>query len=268
MTTEPLPAPPATTAPSGLVAAVARELRAFLGRLSLVPTVAFLTAGLALWAYDYYGDVTFFREVVGEWLGLRRKAEEMWSYFYWFGSAFVMLMLLPILVMRVTNRFAREEERVPSLGLGIGDWRVGIPCSLFFYAVMAVIVCGVAWMSDFQGKYPLYDDADRSLAMFVTYELAYGLYFVAWEFYFRGFMLFSLEKSLGIWAVFVQMLPFVVMHFGKPDLEAMSSVFGGIALGWLALRTRSIWYGVFVHAATAITLDCLVVGLRFYAGSR
>lgn len=253
---------------TGFVAAVRRELVLFLGRLELVPTVAFLTAGLALWAYDYYGGVRFFADVWAELFGLTRRTTEMWSYFYWFGSAFVMLMLVPAFVMRLTNRFVREEDRVATLGLGIGDWRLGLPCAALFYGVMVVLLLAVVWTSDFRGKYPLYDDADRSLAMFIAYEAAYALYFVAWEFFFRGFLLFSLEKSLGVWAIFVQMLPFVVMHFGKPDLEAMSSVFGGIALGWLALRTRSIWYGVFIHAATAVTLDCLIVGLRFYQGSR
>jgi membrane protease YdiL (CAAX protease family) len=129
-----------------------------------------------------------------------------------------------------------------------------------------VIVSVIAGMDSFQEYYPIYGDADRSLAMFVSYEIAYACYFVAWEFFFRGFMTFALEKHLGIWVIFVQMLPFAVMHFGKPGLESMSSVFGGIALGYLALRSRSIWYGVFIHAATAVTLDVLVVGIRWYRG--
>lgn len=248
-------------------AALRRELRLFFGELKLVPTVAFLAAGLCLWAYDTYGSLKFFKDVWGRMLDLRWEQADMWSFFYWYGSAFLLLMLLPWVIIRITNGFAKIEDRVPSLGLGLGDWKVGLPACVLFYGVMVVLLSVVVWTQDFRGKYPLYEDADRSLAMFLSYEMAYALYFVAWEFFFRGFMTFSLEKTLGVWAAFVQMLPFVVMHFGKPDLESMSSVFGGIALGWLALRTRSIWYGVFIHAATAVTLDCLVVGLRYYQGS-
>jgi len=248
-------------------AALRRELRFFFGRLQLMPTVAFIAAGLCLWAYDTYGSLAFFKRAWAPMLGLKWEAAEMWSFFYWYGSAFFVLMLLPWAIVQVTNRFVREDDRVPSLGLGLGDWRVGIPACALFYGVMVVLLAFVIWTQDFRGKYPLYEDADRSIAMFLSYELAYALYFVAWEFFFRGFMTFSLEKTLGVWTAFVQMLPFVVMHFGKPDLESMSSVFGGIALGWLALRTRSIWYGVFIHAATAVTLDVLVVGLRYYQGS-
>ena len=254
--------PPSRAAPRGLVATVRRELAVFLSHLSLVPTVAFVTAGLTLWAYDYYGGVRFFENVWAEVLRLDFDAAKAGSYFYWYGSAFVMLMLVPWAVMRLTNLVARDEDRVPSFGLGLGDWRFGLRCAGLFYGVMVVLLLVVVWTQDFRGKYPLYGDADRTLAMFLAYECAYALYFVAWEFFFRGFMTFSLEKTLGVWTVFVQMLPFLVMHFGKPDVEAMSSVFGGIALGWLALRTRSIWYGVFIHAATAVTLDCMVVALK------
>lgn len=249
-------------------AALRRELRFFFGRLSLVPTVAFIAAGLCLWAYDTYGSLAFFKFWWAPLIGLKWDDSEMWSFFYWYGSAFLVLMLLPIVIIRITNVFAKPDDRVPSLGLGLGDWRIGLPACALFYGVMVVLLSAVVWTGDFRGKYPLYDEADRSVAMFLSYELAYALYFVAWEFFFRGFMTFSLEKTLGVWTAFVQMLPFVVMHFGKPDLESMSSVFGGIALGWLALRTRSIWYGVFIHAATAVTLDVLVVGLRYYQGSQ
>ena len=84
-------------------------------------------------------------------------------------------------------------------------------------------------------------------------------YFIAWEYFWRGFMTFSLEKTFGPWVIWILMLPFVVHHFEKPDLEALSSILGGLALGWLALRTRSFWYGAFIHAATDLTLDVLMV---------
>ena len=245
-----------------MTAALWREVRLFFQRLEVIPAVVFITAGLALWVYDYYGGLHFFERYWAKWLDIDRHAAEPASYFYWFGSAFLVLGVLPAMVLLFANRFVPEEKRVRDLGLGLGDWRIGVRACALFYGVMVVILCVVVWTQDFQGKYPLYGGADRTLIMFLAYETAYALYFVAWEFFFRGFMTFGLERTLGIWAVFVQMLPFVVMHFGKPDLEAMSSVFGGIALGYLALRTRSIWYGVFIHSATAVTLDLMVTALK------
>jgi membrane protease YdiL (CAAX protease family) len=63
---------------------------------------------------------------------------------------------------------------------------------------------------------------------------------------------------MGRMAAFVQMMPFALLHFGKPPEEMLGSVIAGVALGLLALRTRSFWYGALVHAAVALSMDLLV----------
>ena len=64
-------------------------------------------------------------------------------------------------------------------------------------------------------------------------------YFVAWEFVFRGWMLFGLAPRLGPGlAIVLQALPFSLMHTGKPELEAYGLILAGLALGALAWRTR------------------------------
>ncbi len=240
--------------------AVHAELRRFLLRLEPFPAGIFVLAGLLLWVYDYYGGTDFYERVLSPRVDLAARDQEAAAYFYWFGTAFVLLFLLPLAASRALARLARVPP-APT-GLGLGEWRVGLPAAAVCYGVMVPILFSVVWSGDFLGKYPLLSDAARDPRLFVAYELAYAGYFVAWEFFFRGFMTFGLERTLGVWTVFVQTLPFAVMHFGKPDLEAMSSVVGGIALGWLALRTRSIWYGVLLHAGVAVTLDLMVVAIE------
>jgi membrane protease YdiL (CAAX protease family) len=228
----------------------------------VVPATVFVTAGLALWVYGYYGSMAFYQRVLAVRLPLDPGTAAAAPFFYWYGSTFLTLVLLPTLVLRVAERLAPAEERVGSLGWGLGEWRVGVPAALVFCGFMLVLVGVAVSTPDFRGKYPLFADAGRSLGTLVAYEAAYAAYFVSWEFFFRGFLTLGLAQTLGIWAVFVQMLPCVVLHFGKPDLEVMSSVFGGIVLGYLALRTGSIWYGAAVHVLTAVTLDILALALR------
>jgi uncharacterized protein len=50
-----------------------------------------------------------------------------------------------------------------------------------------------------------------------------------------------------------------MIHFHKPFPEAIGSIIGGFVLCWLALKTRSIWGGVFLHVAVALTLDVLAL---------
>ena len=240
---------------------VVRELRVFLSRLAPVPALVFVTTGVALFVYQYYGSADFFEDVLARRLFPAMKARdvEAASYFYWFGSAFVLLGIAPWALLRLASR--REPI---ATGLGLGDWRLGLPAAALFYGVMVPLLAGAVWLfpESFLDYYPMYRGATRTVAMFVAYECAYLVYFIAWEYFFRGFMTFGLERTLGVWTVFVQMLPFTVMHFGKPDAEALSSIAGALALGWLALRTRSIWYGVIVHGLTAVSLDLVVVAVR------
>jgi membrane protease YdiL (CAAX protease family) len=37
--------------------------------------------------------------------------------------------------------------------------------------------------------------------------------------------------------------------------EALAAIVGGIALGSLSLKTRSIWWGAAIHISIAITMD-------------
>jgi membrane protease YdiL (CAAX protease family) len=126
------------------------------------------------------------------------------------------------------------------------------------WLIMLPLVIGVASSGDFRGVYPLDREALRSHEMFWVYEAGYMSFFVGWEFFFRGFLLFALEPFFGPAAIVVQMIPFALLHFGKPVLEALGSIIAGLFLGALAWRTRSIWYGVTLHALVAVTMDLYV----------
>lgn len=101
------------------------------------------------------------------------------------------------------------------------------------------------------------------------FELGMGFYMFCWEFFFRGFLLFGLQKSrLGTWgAVGVQALLFMLLHWAwkdhnqaaKPTLETWSALPGGIILGILALKTRSFLYGFLAHWAISVTLDLFLL---------
>ena len=79
------------------------------------------------------------------------------------------------------------------------------------------------------------------------------------EAFWRGFLFFGLEEKFGIYAILIQMIPFVLLHQGKPFIESVGAVFGGIALGYLAYRTRSIWYGIIIHFVVITFMDFISI---------
>ena len=130
---------------------------------------------------------------------------------------------------------------------------------LVLYAVMFVLVFILALVFShtdaFQRKYPFYKSAANSWTEFLIWELSYAVQFFMLEFFFRGFILFTLARYLGSLAVFVMTVPYVMLHFTKPLPEACGAIFAGIALGTLALRTKSIYGGVVLHVSIALSMD-------------
>ncbi len=72
------------------------------------------------------------------------------------------------------------------------------------------------------------------------------------EFLFRGFVLSSLNRLSGMWAVILSSILFGLMHVLTSNVLAVErflpSTFMGLILGYIALRTRSLWPGIVVHA--------------------
>ncbi|MCO4792833.1 MAG: CPBP family intramembrane metalloprotease [Bacteriovoracaceae bacterium] len=106
---------------------------------------------------------------------------------------------------------------------------------------------------DFYRFYPLYKAT--SIKMFIIYELVYATQFVGIEYFFRGFGLFRLEKIMPGFSIGIMMIPYALVHIHKPFPEALGSIFAGLVLGKLALKTSSIWPGVITHIIIALSAD-------------
>lgn len=99
-----------------------------------------------------------------------------------------------------------------------------------------------------------------SLFGIVRHLVILASYMFAWEWFFRGYLLISVQRvSNSLIAVLVQAAMFTVMHFGKPTVEVISSFFGAILLGIWALRCRSIMPCFIVHALLTTLNDVAVL---------
>jgi membrane protease YdiL (CAAX protease family) len=57
----------------------------------------------------------------------------------------------------------------------------------------------------------------------------------------------------------VMIVPYCMIHYGKPMPETLGAIGAGLILGTLAMRTRSIWGGVLIHVGVATTMDVLAL---------
>jgi membrane protease YdiL (CAAX protease family) len=119
----------------------------------------------------------------------------------------------------------------------------------------------------------------EGLGPFVGHFAAYFfLYYVPWEFFFRGFLLFpfalAAEKGMArdgegnpseagllvlAAAILFQTIPSTMLHFGHPLSELASAVLAGLVFGVLAWKTRSILPGLVLHASIGLGTDLFIV---------
>ncbi|MFW5879077.1 MAG: CPBP family intramembrane glutamic endopeptidase [Myxococcota bacterium] len=225
------------------------QLRPALGGMDAASFIIPIAACVSLLLVRYHGGRGAFSRLVGTSL-FDWPLPEIHPHLFWFASSFAFYGLLPLLVVAIL-----PGEKLRDYGLGLGDFRLGAKITGVFFVIMVPLVVVASSFSDFSATYPLSRGALTSWPHFLVYQIGYAAYFVGWEFLFRGFLLFGFHKRIGNHAIWLQLIPFVILHAGKPELEAYGSIIAGVALAVLALRTRSFWYGAILHVAVALTMD-------------
>lgn len=145
----------------------------------------------------------------------------------------VIYLFIPLIIIII---FFRESPR--DYGFSLGDWRAGIPLTLGVLLLLTPIIYYAARSPEMATYYVVY-------APGLPWNTFMDL--VGWEFTFRGWILFGYARKFGPDALWLQAVPFALAHLGKPELETLTTIFGGFAFGWLAWRTRSFVYPFIIH---------------------
>ncbi len=169
---------------------------------------------------------------------------------YWSGTTFIGYFVLPVLLIKLVLR-----QRLRDYGMPWPGSRAPFGIFLVLYLIMAPFVVGVAFTDSFQSTYPFYQQADRSLLEFFVWQCIYAAQFFALEFFYRGFLIHGLRHRFGVYSILISMIPYCMIHFGKPLPETLGSIIAGIALGAITYHYRSIWPAVAIHIAIAFSMD-------------
>ncbi len=165
-------------------------------------------------------------------------------------------LLVPALVVKFAFK-----ERLADYGWTTSGFRRHLPIYGLLFLPVGLLVLVMSYDPGFQETYPFYF-APESLLALLIWEVAYGLQFLSLEFFFRGFMLHGLKHRYGHGAIWIMLIPYVMIHFTKPPLEAAGAVIAGVVLAVLSLRTRSILGGVAIHASVAWMMDLMSLWQR------
>jgi len=160
---------------------------------------------------------------------------------------FFLYLVIPLIIIVVILR-----ENPSEYGFQLGDWKAGLAITGIVIAIAAPIL----WLT-----------AKGDPAMQEYYEWLLGpelpryafLDLIGWEFIFRGWLLFGYARKYGHDALWLQSVPFALAHIGKPEIETLSTIFGGFLFGLVAWRTKSFIYPFLIHYFI-FTFTVLVAG--------
>lgn len=219
--------------------------------------VILLSSGALLLLHHNHFRRRFFTAYFGHmpWTSSGRFAQ-LYSFFYWESGTLLLLALIPFLIGYFLIGMKPKE-----MGISRPDFSKG-GAKIFgaFLAVMIVVVIAASYFKEFSGYYPEGKFAATSLVAYLIYEMGYLVYFISWEFFFRGYMLFGLEPHLGRGnAAIISTVIFAIMHFNKPEIEALGALAAGLALAMLAFSTRSFLSCAALHWMVAMSMNIAAI---------
>ncbi len=176
------------------------------------------------------------------------------------GWALALLLVLPGALLAFFGELGR-------IRVGLGNWRLGLPLTLAlgFGAALVLSASGGAALQEtypWAGRWP-----GRSVLHFAAWGGLYALYYAAFEFFYRGFLLRVLSEPWGLEAaVWTQALLSTMIHLGKPLAETLAAFPAGFLFAWLALRTRSLLWPTLLHLTIGLATDAAILGRQGWWG--
>jgi len=232
---------------------------------------AMVYTAVALTCIYYLGNAQKFIDLLNQMrfagdgeLLFSNKENNLPALAYWIFVVMLFYFVIPALGIKYVLKRDLKDFGL-SLKIETGFVKLYLQCA----AVMLPLVYMVSLTDGFANKYPflkVFDGEPYFGYTLLIWEVLYFLQFFGLEFFFRGFLVHSLKRSLGFYSIFVMTVPYCMIHFGKPMTESFAAIFAGIFLGWLSYRNNSIWLGLLLHCTVALTMDVLALhhkGLLF-----
>jgi membrane protease YdiL (CAAX protease family) len=167
-------------------------------------------------------------------------------YYYW--DRVILYLFIPLFVILV---FFREHPG--EYGFSLGDWKTGLLLTALGILLMAPVIYYLGSGDPSMQEY--YKPLTKGLPWTTFLDL------IGWEFLFRGWILFGYARKFGAEALWLQAVPFALMHNGKPEIETLSTIFGGFAFGWVAWRTKSFVWPFLIHWFIATFIIIVAAGV-------
>lgn len=133
--------------------------------------------------------------------------------------------------------------------------------SLITGITVLALICIVVPISLFTSRstgnlefYPQIREKEWNFSLLTVSAVSWIAYLLAYEFMYRGFLLFSCFHAFGAWpAIIINASLYSLTHLVKNKREGVGAFFIGIILCVLVLHIGSLWVAFYVHLIMALS---------------
>jgi len=167
----------------------------------------------------------------------------------------VLFLVIPLVMMMWWEKLSFTQLRRRWLTWG------DVPAGLVPTLVCSVVAVIALWFgssdSELQATYPWAGAwAGVSLINLLVWSLLRLVYYVAFEFFYRGFLLMSVREHHGlVMAIWLQAGFSFLIHLGTPTAEVIAALPAGFLFAALGLRGQSLVYPILFHWVIGMSTD-------------
>jgi membrane protease YdiL (CAAX protease family) len=215
----------------------------------LIPVMVILTTVLAYLAYWYLSQAKFILKIIEE--RSTQKSYLLKKVLWQRLSGVFFLGILPGSVLLIFLPFTLKE-----LGLFYQISNETILLTIILIVIVVIINSFAASNPENLKNYPQIRIPGWNLSIVFINMISWSLYLMAYEFLFRGILLFGLIKPFGIWpAIAINVALYSLVHFPKGIRETLGAIPLGFVLSILTVQTGTIWIAIIVHIGMALSND-------------
>lgn len=185
------------------------------------------------------------------------KLSPYYSVLCHYVAVFLFFGVVPMFIVKFVF-----HEKIRDYGWNLNNFKTGLRLILIVVPILAVVIWFSAKDPDFVKEYPLAKSINSSWRSLMIMETGYLLYYIGWEFLFRGFIIFglmSIKKCPLIIPIAIQTLATTLIHFNKPHSEIILALVSGLVLGYYVYKYKTIWFALFIHFAAGIMMDLFIL---------
>jgi hypothetical protein len=145
---------------------------------------------------------------------------------------FAVLFIVPFVFLLLTRKKLRD------FGFSLGNIKLALPVFFLLLVGLTIIDFIISRMGSFKS---FYGRENLLNSNWLLVFFSYFLFMWAWEFMNRGFLLFGLKPYIGKYAIFVQLIPFVLLHLDKPGFELYGSIVFGLVFRLFRYDGRRVY---------------------------